>query len=531
MKTLNALLAYLFMVLVLAAPLEAAVASNNLSLESPVYQYLDKLAGLGLITSDFKGIRPLTRSEAARLYLEAEQNSTAVKSAFADALLAELKTYLKRELALSDNPAAAPAFDLVPLSSASASYIYLDGSPRNYERPVHDQGGEGVFGIGAGLRPVNSSGANAMQRGSEGTPLSENNEGVVYRRGSSLDLRVESELYVSSYFSGLLEPMFLSTDGAIQGRLNKGYAKLGGGGLELEIGRDANWLGFGERGALTLSNNAANFDMVKLSSPEPLSAGFLGEFKYAFILSRFDKVMTVNGERQPYFYAIKGSLKPVPNFEIGINLGRQQGGPGVNNSLRDNFQGLVGGTNSDNSNSLGGVELRWRLDSLRNTELFVEFSGEDAAKFWPFVESYLAGIYIPRLTDDGRNDFRFEYFLGNPILYAHGQFSEGYIYNGLPVGHSQGGATQDFFFRYRHWMAVREFAGVDYIHTTRGNTGRVDGQSLERLDAIRAFWHYPLAEKLDLKLVYGWEKVENLNLVGDAQRTNNIATAELSCRF
>jgi len=531
MNPLYSLLSSVLIVLSLCPSLYAAVTSNNLSLESPVYQYLDKLSGLGLISSDFKGIRPITRSEAARLCIEAEHNSPAVKSAFTAALLTELRSYLKRELALIDNPAAAPVFDLVPLSSASLSYIYLDGSPRNYERPVYDHGGEGVFGIGAGLRPVNPPGSTAMQRGSEGTPLSENNEGVVYRRGSSLDLRVESEVYISSYFSGLLEPMFLSTDGAVQGRLNKGYAKLGGGGLEFEIGRDANWLGFGERGALTLSNNAANFDMVKLSSPEPLNFGFLGKFKYALIFSRFDKATTANGERQPYFYAIKGSLKPVPNFEIGINLGRQQGGPGVDNSLRDNLQGLVGGTNNDNSNSLGGVELRWRLDFLRNAELFVEFSGEDAAKFWPFVESYLAGIYIPRLTDDGKNDFRFEYFLGNPILYTHGQFSEGYIYKGLPIGNSQGGATQDFFFRYRHWLSVREFAGVDYIHTTRGNTGRVDGQSLERLNAIRAFWNYPLADRLDIKLLYGWEKVENLNLDGGAQRTNNLATAELSCRF
>jgi len=531
MKPLSSLLVSLCIALALCVPAHAVVASNNLSLESPVYQYLDKLAGLGLIVTDFKGIRPITRSEAARLCLEAEQNSTAAASPFAAALLAELKTYLKRELALVGDPAAAPAFDLVPLSAASLRYVYLDGVPRDYERPVHDHGGEGVFGIGAGLRPVNSPGAIAMQRGSEGTPLFENNEGTVYRRGSSLDLRVNGEVYVSNYFSGLLEPMFFATDGALQGRMNKGYAKLGGGGLELEIGRDANWLGFGERGALTLSNNAANFDMVKLSSPEPLDAGFLGKFKYALIFSRFDKVTTANGERQPYFYAIKGSLKPVPNFEIGVNLGRQQGGPGVNNSFRDNFQGLVGGTNSDNSNSLGGVELRWRLDFLRNAELFAEFSGEDAAKFWPFVESYLAGIYIPRLTDDGKNDLRFEYFLGNPILYTHGQFSEGYIYKGLPVGHSQGGATQDFFFRYRHWLSAREFAGADYIHTERGNTGRVDGQSLERVNAVRAFWNYPLAEKLDIKLLYGWERVENLNLAGGQQRTNNLATAELTCRF
>jgi hypothetical protein len=89
--------------------------------------------------------------------------------------------------------------------------------------------------------------------------------------------------------------------------LNKGYAKLGGGGLELEVGRDANWLGIGNRTAVTLSNNAKNFDLVKLSSPEPLNIGwvkrYLGEVKYSLIFSRFDRTVTDGQERQPFFLA------------------------------------------------------------------------------------------------------------------------------------------------------------------------------------------------------------------------------------
>jgi hypothetical protein len=171
------------------------------------------------------------------------------------------------------------------------------------------------------------------------------------------------------------------------------------------------------------------------------------------------------------------------------------------------------------------------MDFLRDTEAYFEFSGEDAAKFWPIVESYLAGIYIPRLTADGKNDFRFEYFKGNNILYTHSEFTEGYIYKGMPIGHAEGGATLDFLFSYSHWFSARQRAGADYIFTSRGNSGRLQGQALEQKHALRAFWNLPLADHLDMKLSYGWEHVNNLNLKSGVSRTNNLAGAELQYRF
>ena len=300
--------------------------------------------------------------------------------------------------------------------------------------------------------------------------------------------------------------------------LNRAYLKLGGGGLELEAGRDESWLGLGYRGAITQTSNAKNFALVKLSSPEPLDVAwvkqYLGEVKYSLAASRFDKVTTLAGERQPWFYALKLSVKPISDLEIGFNLGRQVGGPGVNNSFGDTVRALIGGTAHDNSNGLAGFEVRYRIPWLRNTEIYGEFSGEDTALFWPIVESYVAGFYIPRLTDDGRNDLRFEFFQGNQILYTSGTFQEGYIYKGMPVGHSQGGATQDFFLRGSHWFDVRNNLALEYIYTNRGMIGRMPGQAIERKHAGRAFWSLPLNETIDARIGYGIERVSNENLVG-----------------
>jgi hypothetical protein len=536
-----------------------ALASNNISLDSPVYSYLDKLASFGLIKSDFKGIRPITKAEAARLLIEAEKNRAeahgggtpargtgnettlrqypdaryvASEETLADEMVKELRHLLEREVSLRDNPESAPLFDVRPVSEARVRYVYLNGAPRNYERDVHDPGGDGVFGIGAGLRPDTPT-ATTRQHGTEGTPLMENNEGVTYARKNNVDVRFSSEVFVGRYFSALAEPMLLfsQTGEVTQGRLNKGYAKLGGGGLELEAGRDANWLGLGDRGTVTLTNNAVNFDIVKLSSPEPIGVGFLGKLKYTLIFSRFDDTVTNGVERRPWFMAGKVSLKPIPEVEIGLNLGRQVGGPGVNNSLGNILRGLVGGSGSDNSNSLAGLELRVRLPFLRNTEIYGEFSGEDAATFWPIVESYVAGVFIPRLTEDGRNDFRFEYFLGNNILYTTGTFPAGYNYRGMPIGHSQGGATQDLFFRFRHWFSFRNNVALEYFHTDRGKTGRLAGQAVEQKNSARAVWNLPLYGRIDAGIMYGWERVSNFDLVGGVKQINQLARIDLTYRY
>ena len=208
-----------------------------------------------------------------------------------------------------------------------------------------------------------------------------------------------------------------------------------------------------------------------------------------------------------------------------------QGGPGVNNSLHDWVNGLVGGTSADNSKANAGIEARYRIPWLRNTELYGEFSGCDAAAFWPIVESYVAGFFIPRLTTEGRDDFRFEFFQGNQILYTSGTFPEGFLYKGLPLGDSQGGATQDFFTRYSHWFSPRNNLALEFFYTNRGMVSRVPGQAIERVYAGRTFWTLPVHGDVDAQVEYGIEKIRNLNLVDGADRTNQLFKLELRYRY
>lgn len=525
-----------------------ALASNNVSLDSNIYLYIDKLVAFGLIKGDIKGIKPYSKSEVVRLLKEAESNLSNVDAGaqiYAERIIKELKELIPREVSLREKPDASPFLDFNPFSSSRYRYVYVNGSPRSFERPVHDPGGDGVFGIGSGLRPDNPYPSPVLQHGTEGTPFFANNNGISYLEGHNTEFLFSSEFYLKSFATALFEPLFINStfNDSTSLLLNKGYVKLGGSGLELEVGRDENWLGFGYRGNITLTNNARNFDLIKLSSPEPLHLKYIGDIKYSLIFSRFDKTVTNGEERQPYFVAAKVSVKPTENMELGINLGRQQGGPGVNNSIGDNIRGLIGGTNADNSNSVAGVELRIRLPYLRNTEVYGEYSGEDTASFWPIVESYVAGVFIPRLTSDGKNDFRFEYFLGNAILYTNSTFQEGYLYRGMPIGHSQGGATEEFFSRYTHWFSLRNRVAIEYVHSERGNLGRVkvnssgvfdqngDFQRVERRNAGRVLWTLPLNSNSDIGLMYGYEHINNFNLVSDRNQINQVFNIDITYRY
>lgn len=520
-----------------------ALSSPNIPLDSPVYLYLEKLSGFGLVRSDFKGIRPFSRSEAARLLREAEKGlQSGTYPPLAAEFAARLREMLPREAAPEAVSGQVPGFDYRLFSNARVRYVYLNGRPRNYDRLVGDPGDDWIFPLPQSRVTYNPPRI-LRQRGSEGTPLMENNEGVVYRSGSSLDARFSGEIEVGSWLSGSVEPLLLVTGGDADLRLNKGYLKFGGGAAELELGRDANWLGFGYRGAIILTDNAPNLTEIKISSPEPVDFKYFWDFKYDLVFSQLDRTVVDGVERKPFFYALKLSMKPTKNLEWGLNLGRLVGGPGVDNSFGATLRGLVGASYDDNSKTSAGMELRYRAPWLWNTEFFGEFSGSDRSDYWVMDDSYLAGFLIPRLGPSGSDDLRFEWFRGHQILYTSGTFPEGFIYRGLPLGHSQGGATQDFYLRYSHWFSVRSNLALEGAYTTRGEIGRlaVDAtgaasetgqmQALEQKWSLRATLRLPVYEDWDADLGYGWETISNFNLVRGVDRTNNLVRIDLSYRY
>jgi len=56
-------------------------------------------------------------------------------------------------------------------------------------------------------------------------------------------------------------------------------------------------------------------------------------------------------------------------------------------------------------------------------------------------------------------------------------------------------------------------------------------QAVERTNAGRISWHIPIYKSIDAAFMYGWERVNNMNLVGGVQQTDQIMTTDFSYRF
>lgn len=528
-------------ILLLVPRLSWGLASNNINLDSHIYTYLEKLSGFGLIDTDVHGIKPFTKAEAARLVIEAEGNISRLKpeeAGLATQIINFVKVLIPREVDLYNQEDSTPVVDFHPVSSARFRYVFLEGRSRNYTRLVSYEGRNGFFGLGH-LEP-GFPGGEVQTGGRESTPLLENNDGINYKEHNNFEFRTDSEFFFTRYLAGLVEPLVLvsgvGTDTFVRYMINKGYVKLGGHGLELEVGRDENWFGQGFRGTTILTDNARNLDEIKLSSPEPVDWPWfkrnIGLLKYALVFSRLSRSGEGDNLRQPWFVAAKLSVKPSPDFEVGVNFSRQQGGPNVIQP------GLVKaifsvGTTNNGSNTLAGIEMRWRLPWrwFRGTTVYWEYYGEDSYVVLPIVESHIAGIYIPRLTSDGRNDFRFEFFYGNPIAYTDYKYPEGYTNKNLIMGHSQGGDTKDYFGRFTHYFSERHTVALEYFHTQRGWIGRLAGQAVEEIDGGRIFWSLPLTDDWDVLLNYGYENIRNFNLTKNDNRQDHLVRLDISYRY
>jgi len=85
--------------------------------------------------------------------------------------------------------------------------------------------------------------------------------------------------------------------------------------------------------------------------------------------------------------------------------------------------------------------------------------------------------------------------------------------------------------RYSHWFGVRNNLAMEYFYTTRGSFGRLPGQAVEHKHAGRIDWRLPVYGDLDAQLVYGIERISNLNLTAGVDRTNQLVRFELRYRY
>jgi hypothetical protein len=224
---------------------------------------------------------------------------------------------------------------------------------------------------------------------------------------------------------------------------------------------------------------------------------YLGPFRLQIFFGRLDAGRTPSKPpgsntlltfARPWIDGQVISFQPLPTFEWGITHTIMFGGTGNNNYTTLGFLGRATGFNtgtiaSGNTNSRAGVYLKFIFPRLRNSILFVETLGEDNlnAEFRPvggalpfLAVTYHGGYYLPRVTKDGRTDFRFEWAIAEPNYSTHSDALY-WAYNDHLMGDPLGPNSSQMDFQVGRWLRGLTKGSVDFFVTDRapkvaGNT-------------------------------------------------------------
>lgn len=391
-----------------------AETSTYVPVDDDVYGILYRLEAEGIIQSGLLTTRPLSRREAARLVMEAERN-VEDKSPFLRQLVRTLKRRLDAE---RDEVKYVKPFD-----KAYIGYIYSD------------------------------------QAGQE---LNYNNDGDIYEDGSNLRLGFSSRAELGR-FSFYVNPEFRYSQNDEDLVMKEAYGILGFLGFKLEVGKHSQWWGPGYHGAILLSNNAEPLTLLKLTNPHPVLLPWvfrhLGLFRFVFFASRLEEERVVP---EPYLWGLRLNFKPIPYLEIGLQRTALLGGKGRPEDLSTWWKSFTGkgeniaGVEAGDQRAGFDVKITLPLE-WQPLQLYLEAAGEDEAGGLPSKWAYLTGVYLPRILNFERIDFRAEYatthVAGSPdVWYSHHIYRSGYRHKGRIIGHHMETNSSDIFLVVNYYL-------------------------------------------------------------------------------
>ena len=421
-----------------------AFASTYVPVGDDAYNMLFRLEAEGLITSGLLDILPISRREMQRLISEAERNAAA-----SDHLNSEDREDISLLKARFGDEAQASAKYIKPLDEAYVRYVYASANPR--ENGLNYNFTSSPDGAGIKIPIVPTANPNGFVY---------NNNGDDYGKNSNFRLGFAS-LADMGWFSFYINPEYRYTDTTSQIDLNKIYGVFSALGLDLEVGRDSQWWGPGYNGELLVSDNSDPFTMIKLTNDRPAVLPwifkYLGLTKFAFFVTKLDS-SSINPP-SPYMWGMRLDLKPTPHVEIGITRtallcgeGRPCGFQDWLNTFTGNTQNKVN-TPDKSGTERGSVDIKLTLPfKVQPAQVYFEEGAYD--KGWSPKAAFLAGIYLPRILNIDRVDFRAEFATDHvpghaDVWYTHGYYWDtGWTYpadKDLIIGDPMGTDSDDLF--------------------------------------------------------------------------------------
>jgi hypothetical protein len=496
------------------------IASPYVPLDSWIYPAMERLAGLGLLSDEFMGMRPWTRRECARLLDEATDHelnrATEYQAAhLIDALQREFHTELE-----GGNPEGF-AFRLESVYSRTE---YISGAPLTdgydlAQTQINDFGrpyGQG-WNTANGFSAYSTDGRwVAYVRGEEQTAP------TIPALPLSAREAIERGYETVDNFQLPLQPS--TPKPSVRAfELLDAYVGVTASNWQISFGKQSLWWGPGDGGSLEFSNNARPIDMFRVNRTTPLKLpsflGWLGPMRTEFFFGQLtgfefiDSPLGLVGQwgqalaKQPFIHGQNISFRPTRNFEFGFYRTAIFGGEGYPLTWHSLARSLFSSGNTTRAaadkpgNRTSGLDFSYRLPYLRD---WVTFYGDGYTddQLSPIAyadrSAWHAGLYLSHFPTLPKLDLRVEGVYtdvppgGGPIaagvFYANGTWRSGYTNDGNLIGSWVGRGGQGAQAWSNYWFSARDRLQFNFRHQKVSQVFVPGGGTLTDVGARGDYW-------------------------------------------
>jgi Capsule assembly protein Wzi/PAP2 superfamily len=446
--------------------------STYVPLDSWIYPALERLGAMGYVPSQMTGLRPWTRQECKR---ETEEAEYIAESLPADSPVRADIRRLKEEFSHEGQ-----AYYSAQVDSVYMRYGRISGTPlrnsyhfgqtlwNDFGRPF-DEGNNAIAGATASAtagrfffytqgeyqhapgRAALTPGQAAFIAGEDSNPVQTPTAVNAIDRFYPIDMHAGAQV----------------------------------GNYAVSVGKQSEWLGPTEMGALMVSDNADPMYSVRLSRTAPLVLpGFLyllgpirGEVMFA-------KLSGHQFPARPFFNLQKISLHPTQNLEVGFTRSSLWGGVGHPFTLRSlarnfgSFSSPAGGgvtDRNDPGDRKAGFDFSYKLPGLRHwlTLYSDSYSDDDPSPLAnPRRAAINPGIYLTHVPGVEKLDLRVEatstqlltaFDLGPSFLYFNNQYHDANTNKGVLFGNQTGRDGRG----YQGWSTYHFSAATSFVVSYR----------------------------------------------------------------
>ena len=464
------------------------LGSTYVPLDSWVYAAFDRLAGMGILSTNISSMRPWTRLECARLVQDAENNLDLLKLSDTSSgaqITATLRKEFQREYDILDGKENRTA----AVESIYTRVTGISGEPLrdgyHFGQTIYND-----FG-----RPY----AEGMNLIGGGSAYASRGPWSVYFRAEyqhapdapALPLSARVAIAGDTFAPTPLQPAIPFAE-VNRVRILDAYAAFTLSKWQFSFGKQSLWWGPDQEGSMNFSNNAEPVNMFRVSTVHPLELPwvlhYLGGARGEFFIGQMEGhqfIFTTKEffgpplDRQPYINGFKLAFKPTANFEFGVSFSSIWGGSGepiTFHTFRRSFSSsnTRPGETTDPGDRRTGFDFKYRIPGLRKyLTLYNDSMAEDEPNpiAYPRRSAMAPGIYISQLPHLERLDLRAEgYYTDLPglrkrgIFFANEHYRSGFTNEGNILGHPVGRQGLGYTVSAQYWFDAQKKVKIGHRH-------------------------------------------------------------------